>query len=226
LLGRHVVRSAAHQPGAGDVRVQLAHLREPEVDHLHEVAARAHRLEDDVLRLQVAVDDLEVVSFGERRHHLHQDVDDAREGEQPVFVRDAREVSPAQVLHHQVELAAVAAEVDDPDRVRVVQPGGGARLRDEAGRGVLVPQEVRVHDLDGDRPAEDALLRPVDSAHAAYPNELLDDVAAGEGGPDQRVFDLTPWTSAIGKPQMGQNLWDDSQACSHCGHTTSDTSAT
>ena len=43
----------------------------------------------------------------------HQDVDDALEGEEALLVDDAREVLPAQELHHQVELAAVLAEVDD-----------------------------------------------------------------------------------------------------------------
>ena len=70
-------------------------LREPEVDDLHEVGALARRLEDDVLGLQIAVDDPEVVRLAERREHLAEDVDDAAEGERPFFVeRRARRSRP------------------------------------------------------------------------------------------------------------------------------------
>ena len=68
---------SAPPPDCG--RVVLEDLREAEVDHLHEVAARAQRLEDDVLRLEVAVDDAERVRLLERRERLAQDVDDAPE---------------------------------------------------------------------------------------------------------------------------------------------------
>ena len=89
-------------------------LGEAEVDDLHEVAAAPQRLEDDVLGLQIAVHDAEVVRFAERRQHLAQHVDDARERERPLFVGDAREVLAAQELHHQVGLPVVgAAEVED-----------------------------------------------------------------------------------------------------------------
>ena len=60
------------------------------------------------------MDDAEVVRLGERRERLAEDVDDAPEGERPFLVGDAREVLPAQELHHEVELAVVRlAEVDD-----------------------------------------------------------------------------------------------------------------
>ena len=124
-------------PGRRDAGASrpLDHLGEAEVDDLDEVAARAQRLEDDVLGLEIAVDDAEVVRFGERGEHLAQHVDDAPEWERPVLVRDAREVAPAQELHDEVELTVVGlAEVDDADRVRVVEAARGARLGDEARR--------------------------------------------------------------------------------------------
>ena len=94
LLGAHVLGRAADDAGARDARLLRvgADLREAEVDDLHEVAARAHRLEDDVLGLEIAVDDALVVRFGERRERLAQDVDDAPEGQRPLLVGDAREV--------------------------------------------------------------------------------------------------------------------------------------
>ena len=168
--------------------LRLAHLGEPEVDDLHEVAPRTHRLEDDVLGLEVAVDDPEVVRFAERGQRLPQNVHNATERERPLFVGDARQVPAAQELHDEVELAVLRlAEVDDGDGVRVVQAAGGARLGDEAGRGVLFTDEVGVDDLHGDRTPEVRLLGAVDAPHPPDPDELEDDVAAREGPSDERI---------------------------------------
>ena len=62
LLGAHVLGRAADDARARDAGLLRlgAHLGEAEVDDLHEVAARAQRLEDDVLGLEVAVDDVSV----------------------------------------------------------------------------------------------------------------------------------------------------------------------
>ncbi len=79
LLGRHVVGRAADDAGARDVGRPVTSafiFAQAEVDDLHEVAAGPHRLEDDVLRLEIAVDDAEVVRLGERREHLAEHVDD------------------------------------------------------------------------------------------------------------------------------------------------------
>ncbi len=176
-------------PGALHLRL---HLGEAEVDHLDEVAAEPHRLEDDVLRLEIAVDDVEVVRLAERGEDLDHDVDDALEGEEALLVHHAGEVLPAQVLHHQVELPAVLPEVDHGDRVGVVEAARGARLRDEADRGALVAEQVRVDDLDGDRAAERLLLGAVHAPHAADPHQLEDHVAAGQRGADQRVVTRLP----------------------------------
>jgi hypothetical protein len=117
----------------------------------------------------------------------HEHVDHAPERERSIVVDDAREVPPAQELHHEVELAAVLAEVDDRDRVRVVQAARRAGLGDESDRGALVTEQVRMDDLDRDRAPERLLLGAVDPAHAADADELQDDVAAGERRSDQRV---------------------------------------
>ena len=190
LLGRHVVGGAADDARARDVgRADLGlHLREAEVDDLHEVAAGPHGLDDDVLGLQIAVNDVEVVGLGEGGEHLAEDVDDALEGERPLFVDDAGQVFPAEELHDQVELRAALAEVDHADRVRVIEAAGGAGLGDEADRRALVAEEVRVDDLHRDRASEGLLLGPIDAAHTADADELEDPVAPGERGADQSVI--------------------------------------
>ena len=58
-----------------------------------------------------------------------------RERQRALVVRDAREVAPAQVLHHDVRLPVLgAAEVEDRDRVRVAEATRRARLVQEARR--------------------------------------------------------------------------------------------
>ena len=191
LLGAHVLGRAADDPRARYawlLRLR-AHLGQAEVDDLDEVAARPRGLQDDVLGLEVAVDDVLVVRLGERRERLAEHVDDAPERQRSVLVRDAREIAPAQEFHDQVELAVgCVAEVDDPHRVRVVQPARGARLGDEARGGVLFAYEVRVDDLHRDRAPEVRLFGAVDAPHPADADELENQVAARERAPDERII--------------------------------------
>ncbi len=131
-----------------------------EVHHLHEVAAAPQRLEDDVLRLQIAVHDAQIVRFTQGRQGLAQHLDDAREGQRALLVGDAREILAAQELHHQVGLPVVGTtEVEHGDRVGMVELARGARFGHEAQRGVLVGQQMRVDDLDRDGATRARLAR-------------------------------------------------------------------
>src|SRR5687767_15475023 len=59
------------------------------------------------------------------------------------------------LFRSEIELTVVRlSEVDDRDRVRVVQTARCARLGDEAHRCVLLADEMRVDDLDRDRSEE------------------------------------------------------------------------
>ena len=58
-------------------QLALGDLGEPEVEHLGEVLHAAVPAEEDVLRLQVAVDDALVVRLLKRAAHLDQDADGA-----------------------------------------------------------------------------------------------------------------------------------------------------
>jgi hypothetical protein len=128
------------------------------------------------------------MGFTERIQHGDEDVAHALEGQRPLFVHDQRQVAPRQVLHRQVQDAVLgASEVDDAHAVRMVQAAGRARLLIEARDGLVVPQQVRVDDLDGDRAAERALLGAVHAAHAAHAHDFLERVRATDRAPDQRV---------------------------------------
>ncbi len=191
LLGAHVFGRTAHDPRARDASLGRfrAHLGEAEVDDFDEVGPGADLLEDDVLGLEVPVDDVGIVRFGECRESLAKNVDDAPGREGPVFVRHTREIAPAQELHHEVELAVGSlAEVDDADRVRMIEAAGRAGLGDEARGGVLLADEVRVDDLHRDRTSEVRLLGSVNPTHAADADQLQNEVSAGQRAPDEGVL--------------------------------------
>lgn len=145
--------------------------------------------------------------FGERGEHLPEDADDAPKGERPLLVLDAREVFASQELHDEVELPVLRlAEVDDGDGVRMIEAARCARLGDEARGGVLLTDEVRVDDLDGDGPSEVRLLGAIHASHAADPDEIEDDVSARQRSSDERIVgrhrdlrhgEATRWTELV-----------------------------
>jgi len=71
----------------------------------------------------------------------------------------------------------------------MIQPARRAGLGDEARRGVLLPDEVRVDDLDRDRPAEVRLLRAVDAPHSSDPDERINLIPV-EGTTNQVIWIL------------------------------------
>jgi hypothetical protein len=132
--------------------------------------------------------DAQIVRFTERGQRLSQDLDDARKGQRPFLVSDAREILAAQKFHHQIRLAVVGtAEVEHGDRVRMVQLAGCARFGHEAERGVFIRQEMRMDDLDRDGAAERRLLRAVHAAHAADADQVEDVVTTRQRLADELV---------------------------------------
>lgn len=79
LLGRHVVRGAHRDAGAGETSREpdvVAEARDAEVADLHRAVGEPH----DVRGLQVAVDDALFMRVGERGRDLVGDLDDVRDG--------------------------------------------------------------------------------------------------------------------------------------------------
>ena len=194
VLGAHVFRRPAHDPRLGQRpparrgRVALQELREPEVDHLHAVEPRPQGLEDDVVRLEVAVNDSEGVRLFQRRERLSQDVYDASQRQWPLLVGDPTEVAAAEVLHHDVRVPVRGStEVEDGDRVGVAKPACRPGFVEEARRGQLVVSEVGVYDLDRHGPPEGDLFGAVHPAHAPHADQVGDAVAPRQSGPDERV---------------------------------------
>ena len=141
-LGREVLGRAAERP-----RAVLDQLGEAEVDDLQVALA----VEQQVLGLEVAVDDVAVVEVLEREHHRR-----AVEGggglvELALLLQQREELAALADLEHHVQVGAVLVRRDQPYAERVVglrhdpllvhhvlleARGGGLGVRDEGGAGV------------------------------------------------------------------------------------------
>ena len=142
--------------------------------------------EQDVGRLDVAMDQPDGVRGVERGADLEADRGDAVGG-QPVLARQQPlQVGALDVAHDEVEVAGLLARRVDRDDVRVVDRRGHARLALEALAEAGVARAVRGDQLDRDGAAERELGRAVDDAHAAAPGDRLD-AAAGDLGAWEQV---------------------------------------
>ncbi len=181
LLGREVLRRA-------DDRARLGHLaragaRDPEVRHLHAALA----VDEDVVRLDVAVHDAVPVCEAQRREDLARVLD--RDVDRRGAAADDQLLQRAAVeeLHRDVVGVLRLAAVVDRDDVRVVERGGVLGLAAEALDELVVVPVTAVEDLDRDAAAELLVLGEVDVGHPAGAELALDPVAPVEKGVDERV---------------------------------------
>ena len=164
-----------------------------EVQDFREVGFTRTRRENDVLGFEIAVDDALHVRFVERAAHLAHDLDDAIGGDRSLLGDDVGERLSRDELHRNVEGAVVRrAEVEDLDRIRVLELRDGAALAVKArdDRGIL--REVRVQRFDGDLADGRAhlLLADVDLAHAAFAEHAGHAEAAADDLSDERIRSL------------------------------------
>jgi hypothetical protein len=174
------VRRPHHRAGLGDLRDPGA--GDAEVGH-HRFALR---VDDHVLRLQVAVDDPLAVRVAGRLQHLA-DHRDALLDRDP-GVDQLLQRRPLDVLHGDVVGALPCAAVEDRDDVRVLQPGGRLGLALEAHHELAVLGEAPVEDLQGDPPVQGGVLGEPDFGHAAAPEFRLHLVTAVD---DRADLDLS-----------------------------------
>ena len=190
LLGRHRVRRA--EPGADDgqpalARVGVQQLGDAEVQQLDHALA-ADLGDEDVARLEVAVDDAEIVRRLQRGADRLQNLQHLAGREAPALVQHRPQVDALEQLHH-VERAPVGqiVELEDVDDARVLDHVDGARFLHEARDHLRRRRELPAQHLDRGAPAEDPVLRLVDGAAAAGGELLLQDVGAGQRPRLQRV---------------------------------------
>jgi hypothetical protein len=180
LLGREVLRSPHDRPG-------LRHLRgarpgDPEVGDLEPLAT-----DEDVVRLDVAVDDPVTVREAERVENLERVRDRLRDGERAAGEDELLEAAALDHLHGDVVRALCFAAVVDRDDVRVRERCGRLRLAPEALDEELVVRVAVVEDLDRDAAAELLVLGQIDIRHAPGAQLAQDAVAPVEERVDQRV---------------------------------------
>jgi hypothetical protein len=155
-------------------RFRFNHFGQTEVRHFYPPAP----VHQNVFRLDVAVDDAQIVGKLERVANLRHDGQrfarrDAARREQ-LAQRDAIHEFHEQVIH-----SARLAEIMDGDDVRVAQPRQGLGLLFEARGegGIFLPS--RRDNFQGDQAVEPGLAGFVHDAHAA-PSQALDDFQLGK----------------------------------------------
>ena len=174
LLGRHVpwradddAALARIRPGRGIGRAGQRQPREAKIDHFH-VPAGA---DDDVGRLDVAVDQAAAVRRGQRLSDFtriaHGVVDRQGSAAQPVAQR-----LPFDVLDDEEVDAVVTADVVERADVRMIEAGDRASFLLEARMQARVRTQMGRQDLQGHGPAEPGVRGAVNLAHAARANQV------------------------------------------------------
>ena len=172
LLGRHVVERAHQHVRVGELRGHEP--RETEVEDLDGAALG----DEDVRRLHVAVHDAAAVGVLEPFADIDREIQLPRQAHLLGAPQPPLQILPVQVLHREVGLPLVLAEIVDGDDVLVRQLTGGARLPKEALAHFRVRLDGAGNDLDGDDALDERIEGAVDDTHAALPKLLLELIAA------------------------------------------------
>ncbi|MFT3771990.1 MAG: hypothetical protein QM820_41820 [Minicystis sp.] len=175
-----VTAEAGFDARVGGRRVGREQLGDAEVEHLHALVARVRLVGDhhDVLGLEIAVHDAELVRDHERVADLDEDAHRARLGDGALALEQDVQVVALEQLHGDVADRPGDAVVDDLHRVRVLHPLGGLGLALEPLHEGAVRVQLVVHDLERDELRLLLLLGDVDRRHAALAEEALDGEAS------------------------------------------------
>jgi hypothetical protein len=176
LLGRHVLRRAEREPRLREsIATGFLHgERDAEVgEH------RLTLLDEDVLRLDVAVDELLAVRVVQRTRHLLRDRECLLDPELVLPIQLVAERLAADEGEDVVEEAVRLAGVDEGEDVGMIEPRRDLDLGEEP-LGTEHGAELGAKDLEGDVAVELAVAGEVDDRHATGAELALDDVAVVE----------------------------------------------
>ena len=185
LLGRHVVDGSDELTGSGYAAARLDVLRQTEVRKVCMVLPIRPRLDEDVRRLHVAMDQPPGVRCVQGAGHLCSDPQDPGRSDGVAISRQLLEVRALDIAHRDVEQALCIARVVDRDDVRVGDRSGSPRLTHESLAEALVLGQIRWKQFQRDDVAEPRILGPVHHAHASAAEKRLDAVP-GEDRADPR----------------------------------------
>ncbi len=184
-LGSHIVRCSEQTAALGEVAVRIGrralakHLRDAEIEHLDHLAL-TRRVQEDVVRLDVAVNDARGMRLGERRAKRHDDLCHSRESNPALSHEKAAERLAGEQLHHEVgDARRRDSEVEYRDSVRMREPARRDTLLAEALQRVRrLVSGSRPEDLDGDRPRKVELYAPEHRSESAGTDLRFEAVAA------------------------------------------------
>ncbi len=173
LLRGHVVGRAEHAARARQRRVigpvQRHRLGDTEIDDLEDDPAVLELGEEQVGRLDVAVEDAGLVRPDEPEAGLPDEAHAELGRELAAALQELLEVLPLEELHGHVDEARrrVGAGVEDVDDVGRLEGAGEPRLPLEALDHLVVAGHLGTDDLEGHVPARSHVSDLVDGAHAA-----------------------------------------------------------
>ena len=173
LLGRDVIEGAQRRAGQSDVAFLVGGFlsRQPHVDQFCAAFGR----DDNVRRLDVAMDHAGRRRVLQRRRDLQSIVDGFRRFETAVLLNQVTDVRPGHMLVGDEVQAVVFAHEEDAGDVVVVQPGGGAGLVLKSLNGRNVARLRGGQHLQGHDTLQALIDGPKNGPHSADPNSLFDD---------------------------------------------------
>jgi hypothetical protein len=179
LLGRHVGRRA------GRFRIQVVgRSGQAEIRDAHPTVVT----NQDILRLEIAVDDACLVGGGESRPGGEVQVEHPLRPQLTRRLHGPQRLS-AHEFHGEEDFLFKRPDVEDGDDVGMGEPrhglGFGQQLVATSRAGGRTP-EIGAQELEGDFPVQLRVIRAVHDAHAAPANWVEDDVARQVGASGQR----------------------------------------
>jgi len=183
LLRRHEVGRAQHRPGHRHLVIRRLGLGESKIRQLRQAVLR----EQDVRRLDVAVDDSQVVGLGETVAELAGELNRFLQRQGPVAA-PVEEAAAVHVLHDQERAIGSAAVVVDLDDVGVVQGRDRLGLGQEAADGCLAAGGLAQDSLDRHLAVEAGVEGQKHLAHATAAERALG-LVAGRKIDDLDVID-------------------------------------
>src|SRR6185436_11304683 len=157
---------------------------QPEIENLDAPLAG----DEQVLRLQVAVDDAALVRGGKPARDLNRVVDRLGRRDPPLLLQAVAQRLALEQLHHRVDDARFVADVVDGEDVGMIERGHRPRLALEAREAIGGGVGLRGKDLDRDLAPEPRVVGAIDLAHAA-PADRAEDLVRAEAGADAYGID-------------------------------------
>ncbi len=182
LLGRHVLGRPEGKPGLRHPRAAGGTHRQRDAEVRDE---RAAVVEQNILRLDVAVDHAMPVRVVERARHLARETHRVVDRELMLAGEPGAKRLPFDVRHHVEEQPVRVAALEQRQDVRVLELSRGLDLGEES-LGAERRREVRMQHLDRDVAIVLEVVREVDRGHPSRAELALDEVAIRQGPGEAR----------------------------------------